>query len=251
MRVTLDSNVWQMVVRPEFFPNHQQHEVFLALREALRSNVITGFISETVGTLEGIENVGRASYFTSIRPKVEIKSDMNGNDVHISLQIGAYHEQHPSLKPILREQLEAAFALGIQLMRAPRIGVPIPEPFLSLEHYAEEENIPVAAERTNRWGDIVEAIELRGVGGAILKAMKQRGELSNSKQFARAVAEWADGDSVALHIAYNNDVFCTEDQGKSAGVASILNEQNRLWLHETYGMRFATIAELAQQGRWG
>jgi hypothetical protein len=38
------------------------------------------------------------------------------------------------------------------------------------------------------------------------------------------VSEWADGDAVAAHIAYGNDIFCTQDQGKSAGGPSILDE---------------------------
>ncbi len=34
---------------------------------------IQGFISETVGTLEAIRNLGRKAYFTSIRPKVNVQ----------------------------------------------------------------------------------------------------------------------------------------------------------------------------------
>lgn len=97
---------------------------------------------------------------------------------------------------------------------------------------------------------MLDAIEHRGVGGAVIKDIKRRGRLSSSErenEFARAIAEWADGDSVAAHVAYKNDVFCTEDKGKSAGGKSILDESNRCWLQETYGVTFATIRELAEQ----
>jgi hypothetical protein len=49
------------------------------------------------------------------------------------------------------------------------------------------------------------------------------------------------------HIAYGNDLFCSEDTGKSAGGPSILDPGNRQWLQETFRTRFATIRELAEQ----
>ncbi len=99
----------------------------------------------------------------------------------------------------------------------------------------------------------METIEQRGVGGAVLRSLQEkaggRAEDIEEKEFARAVAEWADGDSVAAHVSYTNDVFCTEDQGRSAGGKSIFNEENRRWLSLTYDVRFATVAELANQIR--
>jgi hypothetical protein len=61
----------------------------------------------------------------------------------------------------------------------------------------------------------------------------------------RAIAEWADADSVAAHVGYGIDLFCTEDVGKSAGAPSVLDQANRTWLQATYGVKFVTISELA------
>jgi hypothetical protein len=257
MRITFDSNVWQMVVRPSLVPKHENYGDFCAVHEALRSKRIEGFICETVGTLEAIKRAGRSSYFNSIRPIVEVKlENVKGNQSLISVNIGTNHRQHPGLVPILQDGLEAAFALGIRVMRAARIGIPVPVPFLSLEHYADEHDRQASAKRDNYWGEVLEAIELRGVGGAVIRAVKQSlrqgvgvSSAEQENDFARAIAEWADGDSVAAHVAYNNDVFCTEDKGNSAGGKSILDQSNRLWLQETYGMKFATIHGLAQQIR--
>lgn len=98
-------------------------------------------------------------------------------------------------------------------------------------------------------GDVVETIEQRGVGPALLRSLQEkaggRADAIEEKDFARAVAEWADGDSVAAHVAYNNDLFCTEDQGKSPGDSSIFDANNRQWLAVTYGVEFATVRELA------
>ena len=38
--------------------------------------------------------------------------------------------------------------------------------------------------------------------------------------------EWADGDSVAAHYAYGNDIFCSEDFGKGASNPSALDASN-------------------------
>lgn len=63
------------------------------------------------------------------------------------------------------------------------------------------------------------------------------------KEIAAAVGEWVDGDNIAAHVAYRNDIFCTEDEA-GKGRPSILNADNRTWLASTYGIRFATLRQL-------
>ena len=149
---------------------------------------------------------------------------------------------------VLKERLELAFSLGMRLMRAPRIGIPVPASFLDLSVFADEVDVPISAARDNRWGDVVEMIEQRGVGGAVLREIgKEIVPKTGEKEFACAVAEWADEDSVAAHVAYGNDIFCTEDQGKSAIGKSILDADNRQWLELIHNVSFATIRELVTQ----
>jgi len=70
---------------------------------------------------------------------------------------------------------------------------------------------------------------------------------SDQKQINKLVAEWADGEAVACHIGYGNDVFCSYDKaGKTGQRRSVLNLANRQWLTETYGVRFMSLAELAE-----
>ena len=61
----------------------------------------------------------------------------------------------------------------------------------------------------------------------------------------KAVAEASDGDVVAAHFAFGNDLFCSEDFGKSASPASVLDDDSRAWLTEVFGIRFVTLAKLA------
>jgi hypothetical protein len=244
--VTFDTNVWQMAVIPRLASKSCLFDAYATVHEALRTNRIRGFICETVGTLEAVRHAGREVYFTSIKPLVKVQTAGQGGEALLTINIVTNHDQHPGLPKVLRERLELAFALGLRLMRAPRIGIPGPPSFLELSVFADEVDVPTSAARDNRWGDVVEMIEQRCVGSAAVRSLKAGTDAANGeKEFCRAVAEWADGDSVAAHVAYRNDVFCTEDQGRSAERGSILDADNRLWLARTHDVQFATIRELA------
>jgi hypothetical protein len=67
------------------------------------------------------------------------------------------------------------------------------------------------------------------------------------REIENAVAEWADGDAIAAHVAYGIDVFCSDDRGQSAGAPSIFDEANRAWLQQTYGLRILSVQELAAE----
>ena len=94
------------------------------------------------------------------------------------------------------------------------------------------------------------SIQKRGVGKAAFDGaggwIHPPKEPEKAKAFSEACAEWADGELVAAHVGYRNDVICTNDFGRTAG-HSVFNTQNRAWLTDTYGIRFATIEELAKE----
>ena len=66
------------------------------------------------------------------------------------------------------------------------------------------------------------------------------------KKIARLVAEWADGEAVAAHIGYANDIFCSGDFKKSGRGKSVLDPEHRAWLTKEFGVRFATLSQLAE-----
>ena len=250
LRVTFDSNVLQKAVMPSLASKTDLFAEYVTIHDALQGNRVQGFICETVGTLEAIRNDARKAYFTSIKPKVSVQVvNASHRQAPLKIDMGTTHDQHPGLYRVLEERLRLAIALGMRLMRAPRMTIPIPALMLDLSVFADETDVPISAARDNRWGDVAETIAHRGVGSALLRSLQKkaggRADAIEEKDFARAVAEWADGDSVAAHVAYNNDLFCTEDQGKSAGGNSIFDASNRRWLAVTYGVKFATVRELA------
>ena len=70
-------------------------------------------------------------------------------------------------------------------------------------------------------------------------------DANEKTEIQKAVAEWADRDTVAAHFAYTNSYLCSEDRGVSAGSPSIFDAINRTWLRATYGVEFVTLEELA------
>jgi hypothetical protein len=66
------------------------------------------------------------------------------------------------------------------------------------------------------------------------------------KKARSALNEWADGETLAAHVGYGNDLFCTDDRGGDLGARSVLHPDHRVWLSETHGVTFVTVAELAE-----
>ncbi|WP_282008041.1 hypothetical protein [Brevundimonas aveniformis] len=272
LRVTFDSNAWQRVVRPQSFRKDIRNVDFHRLHRAARDGEIAGFICETVGTLEAIRRADRGESIASRRMQIDFEEgEMQGGQIRISVTARPDHSQHPGLPGILLDSLRDAFGIGFRLLSAPRLGVPRPidfittDGFLRLELYAIETGEEQLSQRLDRFADMVRAIEARGVGRATavrladeirrrvggealpwFRYLNQPKDEAEKKAVEKSIAEWADGDAVAAHLAYQNDVFCSEDAGRSAG-KSILDSHHRGWLASEHGVRFLTLQELAVQ----
>lgn len=270
MRITFDTNSWQRVVRPHSFPKDPRQSSFIRLHEAAQQGTIEGFICEVVGTLEAVMKRDRGTYLAGRRSKIESTTTvLDDGQIKVSLCISPDHSQHPGLAGILNDSLEDAFALGFRLLSTPRVGMNRPALFVTPDGsprpdlFVQSSSEDALGRRLDRFGEIVREIEGRGVGRAVavhiargieartdtkgkpwFSYLNKPADPAEEKAIAKAVAEWADGDAVASHIAYGMDVFCTEDAGKSAG-QSILDPTNRTWLAETHGVQFETLESLA------
>jgi hypothetical protein len=178
--------------------------------------------------------------------------------------VEANDDLHPGLHPIVARWIAAATSLGLRFLRAPRIGGPRPHELLSQANFAREATNREQHERLDRFSEIVRAIEARGVGiarikeiGARIKArtnssgpwysvLNDAQDEQEHREIQRAVREWADGDSVAAHIAYGFDVLCSEEEPKT-GRGSIFDKAHRDWLERTYGIRILSLQELAAE----
>ena len=232
LRVTFDTNTLDPITQPELAGSMRAD--CMAIHESLRAERIEGFLCETVLTVEG----GQRTF--------------------------APGRQSPQAGTVAR--VTRALNLGIRILRAPRAGgtpSEIANGALDLELYARDEN---PATRLRRYESIAAAIDTRGLGFArVLKvthslgrgapAARASANLSRASspadmtKVARALAEWADGESVAAHYGYANDLFCTEDRAVRAGRDSVMHPAQRSWLYRVYGVEFVSIAELAARLR--
>jgi hypothetical protein len=224
LRVTFDTNTLDPVTRPTLPGSPRGAST--AIHEALRSKQLEGFFCETLLTVEG-----------------------GGRD-------------RQALRPETAARMTRAMELGMRILSAPRIGsVRIDDP--TGDRYVADADESALALRLERYESIAAAIEKRGLGFArVLKlarrlarrapapehwtdSLKRATEPGEPRKVARAVAEWADGDSVAAHHGYGNDLFCTEDRAGKAGRDSVMHPAYRNWLRRGYGVHFVTLAELA------
>lgn len=264
LRVSFDSNAYRQAVNPLKSRRDATLEELQKINQALLDGRITGFLSETLATLEGIQNAQRGAYFAKARAKVDIaEEELPDGRIRLGFTMKPDHSLHPGLHPIVARWIAAASAIGLKFLYAPRIGQPRPSELLSAAAFEIEPTPEERGERQERFFEALRAIEARGVGLSVLKQIAediqkrthQKGPwfslLQSAKdeqehqQIQKAVGEWADGDTVATHIAYRNDIICVADKGKSAGGASIFDQRNRAWLEQIYGVKFATLSELA------
>jgi hypothetical protein len=260
MRVTFDTNTIDRVARTESFLKESSHEDYVQVHDALLAGKIKGFFSETMVTLEGIERGHRVATLGS----TQVVTDWRQVDENvISMTIGLKQSRNP-LHPKFSERLRAAQSIGMRALRGPaRMVVAFTvkdEDGTFFERVEPIEELIKCREKAN---EVATAIETRGLGRA--KALSlglelsrrdgESGELwlqglgraqaSEHKKVARVVAEWADGDSIAAHIGYSNEFFCTHDKGMGGGRPLTFDAENRAWLTATYGVSFVTLSDLA------
>ncbi len=241
---------------PHGFRMIQMHRSFTKIHAALRNRQIDGRISETVFTLEGIVRADRRKLLASYKPKISAMEEMlPDGGVRLSLSIGSDPAAHPGNNSFLSSHLNDALAVGFKLMRCPRLAGFVNSDIRE-EWYAKTS--VVSTDIANKFGEVGRKIEAAGAGIAWIKSIgaihAKCGEhwseglanapTSKDNEIASAVAEWADGDMVSTHVAYQNHWICTRDVAKGAGANSVFSAANRAWLERDYGVKFISPEEL-------
>jgi ribosomal protein L30 len=267
LRVTFDSNTYRQAIDPRRSQRDASAAELGRIHASLKDDRIRGYLSETIVTLEGVRNVQRGAYFASLKPKVTAaETESPGGWIKVEIREQTDNSLHPGLDPIVAKWIDTARSIGLRFLWAGRFGVPRP-PELLPEHFATEGTDEEQQDRRERFHEIAGVIEARNVGIAEIKAIGERikartesiepwlaalnqaQDEQEHKEIQKAVREWADGDSIAAHIAYGNDLFCTGDEGKTAGSVSIFDHDNREWLQASYGVQFISLSDLARRVR--
>lgn len=252
MKITFDSNVWRIISSPEKFPNETSIEAFKKIRKAIDENKITAFLCETVFTLEAIKKKDRKDFFSDYKSKINSSVSENDNgELKLSFSIGPDKTAHPGNNSYLESHLNDAIEIGFQIINLPRIAGII-NPDIEAHFYKHNDFNTYHTKAC----EVGREIESKKAG---MFHIKELGQKYNSQwttgiekapenevgNIAKAIAEWADGDSVACHIAVGGDYFCTRDIAKKAGDKSIFSESNVKWLNDKYGFHIMSPENLA------
>lgn len=265
MKITLDSNVYRKVAAPNVFTKDPRHGDFTAIHNAIVAGGATGYVSDTVLTLEGIQKWQRPEYFAESKLDVKFTEtpDENGA-ISLTNEMRPRDSAHPGLHPMAADAVSRALQIGMRFLRAPRIGLPRPKELTEADYAADAD----VAARQKRFSDLSHQLEVRGfgiyaakhVGNAINKRLgkptdlwfgnlAQAADTNERAALVQAVAEWADGDTIAAHYAYGNNVLCTEDLAGNSTRKSVFDQETRNWLFADYGIDMCTIMELAARLR--
>ena len=258
MNVTFDSNVYRPLVSPATFQNDPDSAHFNVIRQAIKDKKLCGFLGEPVFTFEAIKKLDRKAFFGTYKGDVSISQELtSANKAKLSITIGPSKTHTASNNPYLERHLNDALSLNFKILRVPRIGG-LKNVDNKDEYFADDIAFP-AAQRQERCGELSRKIEENGCGIAHIKTIASRhgkgkslfegieaAPASESGLIERAIAEWADGDSISAHYAYGNNCFCTRDNAKAAGADSVLSPENRRWLSVEYKLIFVTPKELAE-----
>ncbi|MEQ1715901.1 MAG: hypothetical protein ABL907_07945 [Hyphomicrobium sp.] len=264
MKVTFDSNAWERIFAPRWALDPAAQHI-AAIRSALMSGAMLGFICETTFRLETLkrERVGliASSEFTMLECK--IRPGPHG-EVNLMMSFGSDDRRHPGIDHRQLEKLTDAFRHGVRLIDGTAwMGLAGPSSPDWRSHA-----VPLnEAERTLKeelHTDVFYALQHAGVGMAPLNARLQAmeranglatreggwkilGTISDERERSKAVAEiseWADAEVIATHYGYQNDILCTEDRASSAKRSSF-DDTSRRMLTKRFGIRFANLADLA------
>jgi len=254
MKITFDSNVWRIISSPDKFPNEPSIEAFRTIRKAIDEKKITAFLCETVFTLEAIQRKDRKEFFSDYRANINssVEESENG-EIKLSICMGPDTTAHPGNNKYLESHLNDAISIGFQIIKLPRVaGVVNPD----IEaHFYKHNDLDAYHDKVFKLG---REIELKQAG---MFHIKELGKKYNAQwttgieqapenetgNISKAIAEWADGDSVACHIAVGGDYLCTRDTAKKAGDKSIFSESNIKWLNSEYDFHIISPEELARK----
>jgi len=258
MKIIFDSNVWQIVTIPTDFPNEPFLADFIKINQAIIDKKIEPFLSETVFTIEAIRKIERQDFFSSTNAKIDVKeSATDDGRITLGFSIGPNEKDAIDFvnRPILKKYFDEAIKLGFNIARLPRIGGLVNPEVDAVRFKQDETSLSAYHEKVFEVGQKIEdagagITQIKEIGEQYgnpvwMKGLKSAPESDRSK-IAKAAAEWADGDSVAISIALGCDYFCTRDLAKGAGSKSVLSASNLAWLNLDYGFKTILPEDLAK-----
>ncbi|MCX6233207.1 MAG: hypothetical protein NT175_00570 [Bacteroidetes bacterium] len=255
MKITFDSNTWRKVATPDNFPKDPINADYRTIREAINNGKVMPFISETVFTLEAIQKKDRKQFFRDYKAVIttDISEGENGA-IKMQFKIGPNENAHPGNSGFLKEHFADALRLGFNIIHLPRIAGITNKDIEAAKYKMDNETLGKYLDKVFEVGRRITELqagdyEIQQIGLKYdtLSGFQGIGKApdSENENITKAIVEWADGDSVASHIAIGGDYFCTNDNAVSAGVKSVFSVTNLNILETEYGFQKITPTDLA------
>lgn len=245
--VTFDSNVWEQIADEG---KRQDSESCQKLYDAIQNKTIEPYISKCIFMYESFPRDKRLAFFANYGLKISIKEELQDNAIRLSINSEPENSYNKDdLPKKLKNITEQAIELGFRILRTPRIGAPL---FKFDESWFAQDKKYTSHERNERYGQCGRYIEDLGAGKGFLQSVTNKEDKSfiealrecnkdvAIKKFAKIIAEWADGDTIAAHYAYGIDYFCTNDKARNAGKNSVFPKNNRQILDKKFGIKIKT-----------
>lgn len=256
--VTFDSNVWRIVADPARHPKDPLLSTYNQIRSAVVDGRISAFLSETVFTLETIRRKNRRIFFGNYMADTTF-SHMTTPDgaEQLAFSIGPNLAAHPGNEPTIAAYLAKALQIGFRILKVPRIGMIINPDIRAIDYASYPGGDFIAY--VNALCNVNRQMLASNCGMYHILAIGQRymnpGEnwltgLDNAPSdqdgnILKAIAEWADGDTIAVHIANQNQFLLTNDKGKSGGKNSVFSPNNLSWLSKEFNLMILDPINLA------
>ena len=249
MNVTFDSNVWERVI--------DEDDCHLAeIKDKIRTGRLQPYICEIALSLEPIEKKLRSEFFENYHLCTTVNNlPPKGETLTMQIGFAPNVELHPGFHPKLWAKILEARNLGFRVLRMTNFGTVRPKNIPD-DMYIDPSDMDEFwryAEPLASCGDYITSM---GCGQAAYDRFKEEFNLvgldvqsipvERRKEFAEAIAEWVDGDSLAAHYAVGNEFFCTDDNARNAGTKSIFHSVNKNRLQAEYDVKIISSRELAQ-----
>jgi hypothetical protein len=262
LKVTFDTNVLTRVVTPNLCSPHAGHDDCVTVHDGIESGRIVGFFGESVVTLDILGKADKVTVVGGARVASKSQSDRPRS---ITVSIGTWWSE-ASVDQRSVDLISAAQSLGMRALIGPRyLGNSLPSQrgvdllYENLVFQADvgragkinEVDVALAQREIGRFRAVGLGVEWSKRDGATGESwMEGLGRARNDterRNVHKAINEWADGDAIAAHVGYGNELFCTHDVGSGSGQRSALHPTHRSWLEDVYEVEFVTVSELAKR----
>jgi hypothetical protein len=268
LKVTFDANTLTGAVTPDLCSDSSDpanHAACLSVHDALKAGQIKGYFSEAVVALDLLGKADKVEMVGKARVESETSAAATGPAM-CTISVGTRWSV-PAMHQKSQDLIRAAQKLGMKALIGPRhLGNSPPVHGFGDDFYENYASVADLVAGSGKTHEVQAAILRRRLGrGRVVELGLEYSERDNAsgeiwmqgierarndterKAVRRAINEWADGEAIAAHAGYGNDLFCTNDHGKGAGQRSVLHPNNRAWLQSDYGIEFVSMIELAQR----